>query len=349
MVTATEFGKMQDGTVIKQYHLTNAAGMEACIINYGAIMTNLFVPDAEGKKRDVVLGFDELEGYYGNGGFIGATVGPLANRTAKAQFEMDGVICQLDVNDNDNNLHSHMEKGLHKRVWNAKELADANAVEFTISMPDGDIGFPGNKDFKVTFTLTEDNEIKIDYAATSDKNTIINMTNHSYFNLSGHASGCAEHTCLQIKANEYVPVVAGAIPTGELPSVENTPMDFRQFHTIGERIRDDFEQLEVVGGYDHNYAIAKDNAGMEKVTTAIDDNSKIQMDVYTDLPGIQLYAGNFIGKVKGKEGVTYDNRVAFCLETQYFPNSANEPNFERPVFGPEKPYKTTTIYKFSTI
>lgn len=349
MVTTKEFGKTTDGKVVNLYCISNSKGFEADVMNYGAILVNLFVANKDGVKRDVVLGFDQLESYYDNGSFFGATVGPNANRIKDAKFELNGKTYQLDVNDNANNLHSHKDKGLHKVYWEAEISEAQDAVTFVTSMKDGEIGFPGNRDFKVTYTVTEENELKITYAATSDAQTTINMTNHSYFNLSGHDSGRIEDTRIKIKASRYTEVVPGAIPTGNLPSVKGTPMDLTEFIAVGAHINDDFEQLTLVKGYDHNYPIDKETDGIEKVAEIIDDKAGIGMEVYTDLPGIQFYAGNCIVPEQGKNGALYDERSGLCLETQYFPNSINEPNFEKPVFGPDKPYNTTTIYKFYTL
>lgn len=344
MVTTREFGKTKDGRIVNLYSIANSKGFQADVINFGAILVNLFVPDKNGGKKDVVLGFDKLESYYGNGSFFGATVGPNANRIKDAIFEINGKTYQLDVNDNENNLHSHEEKGLHKTFWEAK--TSDNAVTFTCSMKDGEIGFPGNRDFEVTYAVTEDNELKITYHAVSDADTLINMTNHSYFNLSGHDSGRIEHVRIKIKASRYTEVVPGAIPTGRLLPVKGTPMDLTEFIAVGAHVSDDFEQLTMVHGYDHNYPIDKETEGIEKVAEIIDDQAGMGMEVYTDLPGIQFYAGNCIGPEKGKGGADYGERSGLCLESQYFPNAINEPEFESPVFGPGKPYETTTIYKF---
>jgi aldose 1-epimerase len=348
VVTVKEFGKTTEGKVVNLYCISNSKGFEADVINYGAILTNLFVTDKDGVTRDVVLGFDKLEDYYGNGSFFGATVGPNANRIKDAKFELNGKMYHLDANDNANNLHSHAQKGLHKVYWNAEIWASGDAVTFTTAMKDGELGFPGNRTFHVTYTVTEDNELKITYNADSDAETIINMTNHSYFNLSGHDAGRIEDTRIKIKATRYTEILSGAIPTGNLPSVKETPMDLTEFIAVGAHVDDDFEQLVMVQGYDHNYPIDKETDGIEKIAEIIDDKSGIGMEVYTDLPGVQFYAGNCIGEERGKNGVNYGKRSGLCLETQYFPNAINEPNFEKPVFGPDKPYNTTTIYKFYT-
>lgn len=347
MVTTKEFGKMADGKVVNMYSISNSKGFQADVINYGAILVNLFVEDKNGIKRDVVLGYDKLEDYYDNGCFFGSTIGPNANRIKDAKFVIDGTTYELDANENGNNLHSHRDKGMHKIFWDAE--VSENAVAFTCTMADGEIGFPGNRNFKVTYTVTEDNEVKIDYEATTDKTTVFNLTNHSYFNLGGHDSGKIEDERIMIKADRYTEIVPGAIPTGKLPEVKGTPMDLTELIKVGAHADDDFEQLSMVMGYDHNYVIAKETDTVEKVSEVIDDNTGICMETYTDLPGIQFYAGNCITPQTGKGGAKYEKRSALCLETQYFPNAVNEPDFASPVFTPDQKYTTTTIYKFFTV
>lgn len=341
-VTTTQFGKTELGKDIMLYTIKNSKGMEAAVTNIGACLVNLIVPDKKGDLRDVVLGFDIGEAYLLNGSFFGATVGRVANRTANAQFAIDGVTYDLCVNDNANNLHSDFYKGMHKVLWNA-ELLD-NAVKFTYREADMTNGFPGNLDIAVTYTVTEDNEIKIDYEGVSDKKTIINMTNHTYFNLAGHKSGKILDTKLTLKASNYTPVVAGAIPTGEIAPVAGTVMDFTSAKPIGQEIEADFEQLKLVQGYDHNFVVDDYDGNMQLIATA--EAADMVMTVYTDLPGVQFYAGNCISPVEGKDGAFYDKRTGFCLETQYFPNSANDANFAKPEFDAGEVYKTTTIYKF---
>lgn len=342
-VTTKQFGKTQLGEDIKLYTISNSKGMEAGVTNIGACLVNLLVPCKNGEKRDVVLGFDLGEGYLINGSFFGATVGRVANRTANASFEIDGVKYDLCVNDNANNLHSDFYKGMHKVMWDAKLSEDS--VKFTYHSPDMENGFPGNLDIAVTYTVTEDNEIKIDYEGVCDKKSIINMTNHSYFNLAGHKSGSILDTMLTINASNYTPVVAGAIPTGEIAPVAGTVMDFTTAKAIGKEIEADFEQLKLVQGYDHNYVVDGFDGTMKLIATAT--AADLEMTVYSDLPGVQFYAGNCITPVEGKDGAFYDKRTGFCLETQYFPNSANDANFAKPEFDAGETYKTTTIYKFA--
>ena len=266
-VEKTVFGTMADGTKIYLYSLENSKGMKAQVINYGAILVNLYVPDKKGNVEDVVLGFDKLEGYYDNSPNFGATIGPNANRIANASFTLDGVEYRLDVNDGKNNLHSHLALGYHKKVWDAVE--NDHEVAFSLESPDGELGFPGNKKVCVTYSLTEDNELKVHYHGTSDKRTILNMTNHSYFNLAGHGAGEVYDHILTLNAANYTPVVAGAIPTGEIAPVQGTPMDFTSPKRIGDEIDADFEQLKLAGGYDHNWVLDGEEGTLRHIATAV--------------------------------------------------------------------------------
>ena len=343
-VTKEAFGTTKCGKNITKYYISNSKGMKAGVINYGAILVNLFVPDKNGNMADVVLGYDTLEPYFENGSFFGATVGPNANRIEGAAFELDGQRYQLAVNDGVNNLHSDAQLGYHKRVWDVEERTDS--VTFSLTDEDGSMGFPGNKKVKVTYTVTEENELKIHYEADSDKNTIINMTNHSYFNLAGHDAGKIYDHKLQLLASCYTPVVAGAIPTGEIASVKGTPFDFLKETRVGDRIEDDNEQLKLVKGYDHNWVIDGADGSLREFATVSDDKSGRVMKCYTDLPGVQFYAGNCIGETVGKGGTVYGPRCGLCLETQYYPDTANKPQFPSAVFGPDRKYVTATVYKF---
>lgn len=338
------FGQTKDGKDIYKYWLENRNGIRAGIINYGAILVNLFVPDQNRVSEDIVLGYDNLERYFQNGSFFGATVGPNANRIGGAAFELDGQKYQLDVNDGANNLHSHMQLGYHKRVWDATE--GENYVVFSIKDTDGNMGFPGNRAFKVTYTLTEDNELQLHYEGTSDKNTIINMTNHTYFNLAGHNSGNIHDHILEMKASYYTPIVAGAIPTGEIAAVAGTPFDFTTAKKVGQDIGADYEQLKLVNGYDHNWVIDGEEGTLREFATVTELKSGRVMKAYTDLPGVQFYAGNSISPELGKGQAEYSSRCGLCLETQYYPDTANKPEFPSAVFGPDRKYDTTTVYKF---
>jgi len=343
-VTVKNFGKTTAGVETQIYTIENRNGMKAGVTDFGAILVNLFVKGADGKERDVVLGFDSVEGYLTDGNCFGATVGPIANRTANAKFEVGGVTYQMDVNDNANNLHTSHTEGFQKRVWNA--TCDENSVTFSLVKKDMEMGHPGEMKVSVTYTLTDEDELKIHYHADTDKETIINMTNHTYFNLDGHDSSEIYDELLWIKASHYTPVVKGAIPTGEIAPVAGTPMDFTTAKKVGTDIYSDFEQVGLVGGYDHNWVIDGWNGELQLIAKVEDKKSGIVMDTYTDLPGVQFYAGNFIGKDICKGGVLYGPRKGLCLETQYYPNSANEANFPRPLYGPGKAYDTTTVYKF---
>lgn len=343
-VTKTEFGKTKDGVQIYKYELSNKKGMKACVINYGAILTELWVPDKKGEVKDVVLGHSVLAPYEGSTSFFGATVGPYANRVANASFTLNGVKYQLDVNDGPNNLHSHEDLGYHKRVYDVTE--GDNSVTFSITDADGCMGFPANKKVSVTYSLSEDCELAIHYEAEADKDTLINMTNHSYFNLCGHDSGLIHDHVLQINASRYTPVVAGAIPTGELAPVAGTVFDFTSPMRVGEHINDDVEQLKLVKGYDHNWVLDGEIGTMREIAVVTAAGTDRVMKVFTDLPAVQFYAGNCIGTIEGKNGTVYGPRCGLCLETQVNPDTANHPEWPSAVYGPDRKYDTTTIYRF---
>ena len=344
-VVKEKFGTTKCGKDVYAYTLTNSAGMSARIINYGAILVNLMVPDKNGKVDDVVLGFDTLEGYFGNGSFFGATIGPSANRIAGASFEIDGRTYHIDVNDGANNLHSHMEDGYHKRVWDA--VAGTDSVTLTLEGKDGEMGFPGNKKITMVYSLSEDNELKLSYHAMSDADTIVNLTNHTYFNLSGHRAGKIEDHLLKLNATHYTPVVAGAIPTGEIAPVAGTPMDFTKMKPVGQDINADFEQLKLTKGYDHNFVIDGADGTLREIAEVYDPKSGRRMKAFTDLPGVQFYAGNCIGVETGKDNTEYGPRMGLCLETQYYPDNIHHANFPQAVFGPGKDYSAVTVYQFS--
>lgn len=340
------FGKTRDGQEVYCYCIENKNGMSAKVITYGAILKNLYVPDKKGKAEDVVLGYDKLWMYFKNGSCFGSTIGPIANRTKGGKFSLNGKKYQIAVNDRGvNNLHTDLVNGFHKRVWDAE--VGKNKVTFSLTKKNGEMGHPGNMKVSVTYTLTDKNELKITYHASSDKETVINMTNHSYFNLSGPKSDSIESTKLTMYASSYTPVDDLAIPTGEILSVKGTPMDFTKEKAIGKDIaKKEYKQLKICGGYDHNWVIDGWNGKSKLIACARDTRSGRTMEVYTDLPGVQFYSGNFIGSNNGKEGYRNGKRKGFCLETQYYPNSANEKNFPQPIFGPGKDYDTTTVYKF---
>lgn len=351
-IEISNFGKCNNEKNVKLFTLTNSNNMKAKLTNFGAVLVSLFVPDKNDSLSDVVLGFDAVDKYATNHiCYFGATVGRNSNRVKDAKFTLDGVTYSLDKNErNKNNLHSGFNP-YNERLWGYTVNENNNSVSFSLISPDGDQGFPGEFKIAVTYTLTDSNELKIEYLGNSNKDTIANMTNHSYFNLAGHNSGTAMNQNLYINSNKFVEVDEELIPTGNLIDVKNTPLDFRNPKEIGLDINKDYEQLKFTGGFDHSFVINKTSNGIEKVATLSDENSGRKMDVYTDSVGIQFYAGNFIenNKVIGKENCMYKNRSGICLETGFLPNSINQPNFDSPVLKAGREYKTTTIYKFGLI
>lgn len=344
-VTRREFGTSPAGEKIYLYTILNKQGMCAEVMNYGAILVKVTAPDKQGVFKDVVLGFDTAEAYFKNPSFFGATVGPSANRIGGAAFEIDGQVYKLDVNDGKNNLHSHMEKGYHKRIWDVQ--TGENSVCFSLTEEDGCLGFPGNKACSVTYSLTENGRLELHYHGESDKKTVLNMTNHTYFNLEGAGNGNIEEHTLWMKASHYTPVVAGAIPTGEIAPVAGTPMDFTKPQKVGSRIREEFEQLKLTGGYDHNWVIDDYDGSVRLFAEVTAPTSGRILRAYTNLPGVQFYAGNFIDAQQGKNGAAYGARSGLCLETQFYPDSANKPMFPSCVFGPDRIYDYTTVYEFT--
>ena len=338
------FGKTREGVDIYRYWLENDRGMKAGIINYGAILVNLLVPDKDGNVEDVVLGYDTLEDYFENGCFFGAVIGPNANRIGGACFELEGERYQLAENDGKNNLHSDRDQGYHKRVFDVTE--GENSITLSLADQDGSMGFPGNKTISVTYALTQENALELSYEAKSDKNTILNMTNHTYFNLAGHNKGKILDHILEFKASAYTPTFAGSIPTGEIAAVAGTPFDFTKARRVGDEIDADHEQLAIAGGYDHNWVIDGYDGTLREFATVTEPVSGRTMKAYTDLPGVQFYAGNFIEREDGKGGAVYEKRSGLCLETQYFPDTANKPEFPCAVFGPDRIYRSRTVYKF---
>lgn len=346
-LTQAEFGKMADGAAIRIYTLTNAHALQARIINLGGALVSLSVPGRDGKMADVVLGFDSLPEYVANPTqYFGAIIGRYGNRIGNARFTLDGVAYQLPKNDSANTLHGG-PAGFFKRVWTPRPLADGG-LELSYLSKDGEEGFPGNLHVTVTYHLTDANELKIDYAATTDKDTVVNLTNHSYFNLKGAGSGDILGNILTINADRFTPVDKGLIPTGELRSVAGTPFDFRKPTPVGERIGQKDEQLIFGNGYDHNFVLNKSGNALTLAARVEEPSSGRVMEVYTTEPGIQFYTGNFLnGTVKGKGGKVYTRRSALCLETQHFPDSPNKPKFPSTVLKPGQQYRSTTIYKFS--
>lgn len=327
------------------YSFSNTAGMEMTVCDYGAHLVSVMVPAADGSKKDMVLGYGDAAAYETDPCHLGATIGRNGNRIENASFELNGVKYQLAANENGNSLHSGPD-GYEYRFWEVREVND-QSITFHLDSPDGDQGFPGNFSVDVTYTLTDNNEVMIHYHGTCDKDTIANMTNHSYFNLNGHDSGdVLEHTvCL--KAGCFSPVVdSRSIPTGEHAPVQGTPMDFTEEKTIGKEINAEFEQLKLTGGYDHNYIIDDAGEGLKLFATVTGDRTGITMTASTDLPAFQFYTGNFIDHVNGKDGAVYEKRSGFCLESQFIPNAVNEKNEKKPVLKAGETYDTTTVYRF---
>ena len=345
-VVKEKFGYMEDGREVSQYIIKNRNGMQAVVTDYGAILIALMVPDAQDNLRDVVLGYDSLESYKGNFDMLGATVGRNVNRIERGQFQIDGVTYQLDINENGNNIHSHMENGFHKVLWDGETLGE-NSISFFYHSPDGENGFPGNLDISVTYTVTESNGLLISYYGISDKKTLINLTNHSYFNLAGYDGGSILDTIIWIDADYYMPVKEGIIPKGKILQVKDTIMDFRKPVKVGTRLGVDNEQINLVhGGYDHNFILNGQKKGMRKAAEAKNKKTGIGMEIYTDLPGMQFYTGNTTRDIIGKGGRLITKYSGFCMEPQYYPNSINMPGVPQPLFDKGQEYKTSTLYQF---
>ena len=347
-VSVNKFGCLPTGEEVKLYHLENSSGAFAEVISFGAILVKLAVPDREGILRDVVLGYDNLEQYQVNGCFFGATIGRSGNRIAGAQFFIDETKVTLVKNENDNNLHSGPD-GFEKKLWSENNVSqEKNSVSLFRVSPDGENGFPGEFRITVTYEFTEENELKILYQGISDKDTVANLTNHSYFNLAGEGSGNVLSHELVIHADFYNPVMdSHSIPRGVSEPVKGTPMDFTSGKTIGQDINAEFDQLLYTGGYDHNY-VTNGYTGKESrvIANAWCPASGIAMDVLTDCPGEQFYAGNFIEQEHGKNGHIYDKRDGFCLETQVEPNAVNVPEFHSPILRAGDTYRYETVYRF---
>jgi aldose 1-epimerase len=346
MPTSTSFGKTADGTEIQLFTLTNKNGLKASISTYGGTLTSLIVPDKDGKMSDVILGFDNVSGYLSpafkkSNPYFGALIGRYGNRIAKGQFTIDGKTYHVGINNNGNSLHGG-NVGFNQKVWTAKPGTSADGETLTLSYlsKDGEEGYPGNLTVTVVYTLTADNALKIDYTATTDKATPVNLTNHAYFNLAlGQSKDVLAHM-VTIPADRYTVVDANLIPTGELRPVKGTPFDFTTPHAIGERI------AQVPGGYDHNWVLNQ-ATGQHSAATVYEPTTGCTMEVTTDEPGVQFYTGNFLdGSLTGKNGVVYGKYAGFCLETQHFPDSPNQPKFPNTILKPGETYHTTTSYTF---
>lgn len=344
-VMKAAFGKLPDGTSIESYTLYNSRGASAKVITYGATLTELFMPDRHGKMADVVLGFDNIEGYLGQHPYFGGTIGRYANRIAKGKFTLDGKEYQLFLNNGPNSLHGG-QIGFNRRVWKAEELKDEDgaAIRFSYLSKDGEENYPGNLKVSVTYTLTNTDELKLQYSAETDKDTVLNLTNHSYFNLSGADAGTILKYILYINADKYTPVDSTLIPTGKIESVVGTPLDFLKPTEIGARIG----EIKDIGGYDHNYVL-NGKAGTLRVAAKVTDpESGREMEVLTTQPGVQFYSAiGLNGSIKGKGGVAYEKYGAICLETQHFPDSPNHGNFPSTELKPGEHFHSETIYKFT--
>lgn len=341
-LTEQPFGIINNDTVT-QYTLTNPNGMQVRILNYGGTVTNILVPDKNKTMGDVVLGFDSLAGYLQAGNpYFGCLVGRYGNRIAKGKFSIDGQTYQLTLNNNGNTLHGGVQ-GLNKVIWKATKQAGDSSLLLTYTSKDGDQGFPGNLSVEVVYTLTADNALQISYAATTDKATPVNLTNHCYFNLSGGKENTILNHEVMIQADQYTTVDTLLIPTGQLPAVKGTPFDFTVAKAIGK------EMSAVKGGYDHNWVLNRKGNGLEKIATAYDAGSGRLMEVFTTEPGLQFYTGNFLdGTLKGTRGnKVYPQHAAFCMETQHFPDGPNQPSFPNTILKPGEKYSSVTRYQFS--
>lgn len=348
-ISVLNFGKTKSNENVDLINLTNNNGMTARITNLGATLVSLLVTPKNGKSVDVVLGFDNLDDYLVNHCYFGAIVGRNCNRIGNACFKINGKTYNLDKNErNKNNLHSGFN-GYQKRIWNYSLKNETNSVSFKLHSPDMDQGFPGSFDITVTYTLTDDNELKISYDGISDKDTVANMTNHTYFNLNGHNSGTVLSHLVQINSKKFAEVDNESIPTGELIDVENTPLDFTNFRKISDGIDSEFEQIKLTKGYDHSFLINKTKEGLEKIANVKSDKTNISLEVFSDCPALQFYTGNYIDEVPqtGKGGYLYPNRSGLCLETGFLPNSINQDKFKSPLLKANTRYLSTTIYKFN--
>ncbi|MER2142329.1 MAG: aldose epimerase family protein [Eubacteriales bacterium] len=346
-VTKREFGTLADGRKVWCHIIENRRGLRAEILDYGAILVSLVVPDQDGKPVDVTLGYDELSKYEDNFDMLGATVGRNVNRIEKGTFSLGGMTYHLEINENDNNIHSSMAHGFHKVMWTADSFADDSVTLRYISR-DGENGFPGALNTALTYTLTDAGALMLSYEMVCDRRTLANLTNHAYFNLAGVDSGDILDTVVWINADAFTPIRRGTIPTGEIRAVEGTPMDFRMPKPIGRDMGLSDEQLRLGQGYDHNFVLRGQNAGVRRVATAYSPKSGIRMTVYTDLPGLQFYGGNTTRDIIGKGGHLITRHSGFCMESHYYPNSINIPSFPQPVIEANAIARTTTIYSFDT-
>ncbi|ULC58031.1 galactose mutarotase [Flaviramulus sp. BrNp1-15] len=350
VIEKSEFGKTEDGTAIEQYTLINANGVEMNVITYGGRITSLKVPNKEGKLENVVLGFDNIEDYQKDNPFFGALIGRFGNRIAKGKFTLEGVEYTLATNDGSNHLHGGVN-GFDRVVWTATPIEgkENSSLKLTYMSKDGEEGYPGNLNVSVIYKLTKDNAVEVTYEATTDKATVLNLTQHAYFNLTGDFSKDILNHDVVIDADAYLPVDATLIPTGEIRKVEGTPFDFNSAKKIGKEINVDNEQLKRGQGYDHCWVLNGEKGNMRFVASAYDETSGRFMEILSEEPAIQFYTGNFLdGTLPMPNGGNYDHRTGFCLETQHYPDSPNQKDFPSTVLKPGETYSTKTIFKFST-
>jgi aldose 1-epimerase len=344
-VTRQAFGKVAD-TPVEVFTLTNARGVEIRAMTYGAIITSIKVPDRKGVMADVALGFDSLQGYLGEHPYFGAVVGRYGNRIGAARFSLNGQTYKLAANNGPNHLHGGV-RGFDKYVWGAEAIAGANGIAFTRVSPDGEEGYPGTLKLRVTYALTDTNDLEIEYQATTDKATPVNLTQHTYFNLAGQGAGTILEHEVTINADRFTPVGDSLIPTGVLAPVEGTPMDFRRPTKVGARIDANTEQIKFGRGYDHNWVLNRKGDGLQLAARVVEPASGRTLEVSTTEPGVQFYTGNFLdGTVKGKGGVGYPQRSGLCLETQHFPDSPNKPAFPTTILKPGSTYRSKTVWRF---
>ena len=347
-IEKNSFGKMPDGTEVYKYTLTNKNGVSASFITLGGVWVSMVVPDKDGSMADVVLGYDDLDSYRRNPAHFGAPIGRNANRIGGAVITIDGKDYKLEANNGPNNLHSGPDL-YHDRVWDcaASETEAGSRLDFYLESPDGDQGYPGNARITVSYTLTDEDSLVLDYHMVCDKDTVANFTNHSYFNLAGHDSGDVMKQEVWLNASRYTPADEVSIPTGEIAPVAGTPMDFTEMKAIGRDIGADFEALVFGKGYDHNWVLDKEEGELALAAKAMDPASGRVLESYTDLPGIQFYTANFLqDEMPGKGNARYDYRHAFCFETQYFPDAVHKPQFPSPLLKAGDEYRTRTVYQF---
>jgi aldose 1-epimerase len=346
-VKVSHFGKTADGKEVQAFTISNKEGVVVKLLSRGATLAEWHVPDKNGKTADCVFGFDDVGGYESKGnGYFGATIGRVGNRIAGGKFTLNGKEYTLFKNDGPNTLHGGGKRSFDKVIWTGMPSGNAESVTFKYVSPDGEEGFPGKLTARVTYTLNDKNELRIEYEAITTKDTPINLTNHAYFNLSGAGSPTILDHEVMLAADHYTPVDETLIPTGEIAPVEGTPLDFREFHKIGERVD---ELNDKPGkGYDHNFVLNNQTGNLALAAKVRDPKSGRVLSVYTTEPGIQFYGGNFLDSVKGKSGKAYKYRSAFCLETQHYPNSVNEPKFPSTILKPGKTYKHTCVYQITS-